>query len=100
LELITYYHKSHRSKSLDDLTKIKTERLLRKFQIDGIAIWTFSKKENHYLSELFLKCAGNEFHSQSSSDNFFKTLEFNLLKMDFLLERHLAEERRWSELSL
>ena len=100
MQLTTYYRQTNRSKSLDDLTKIKTESLLKKFQMDGSAIWTFSKKENNYHSELYLKCWGNEFHAHSSSDNFFKTLESNLLKMDLMLERHLAEERRWSELSI
>lgn len=100
MQFTTYYRQSSRSQSLDELTKIKTERLLKKFQMDGIAVWTFSKKENNYVSEFYLKCWGNEFHAQSTADNFFRTLESNLLKMALQLDGYLIEEKRWSELSL
>lgn len=100
MELTVNYRQIHRSKSLDDLTKIKTERLLRKFQMEGIAIWTFFRKNNNYVAEVYFKYHGNEFYSQSSSDNFFKSLETNLSKLEYQLEQHLKAERRWSELSL
>ena len=100
MEITINYHQIHRLKSLDDLAKIKSERLLKKFQVDGYIIWTFSKDEQNYISEVYFKCIGNEFHAQSISENFFKTLESNLFKLDLQLERHLVEERRWSELSL
>jgi len=100
VELTINYRQIHRSRSLDDLTKIKTERLLKKFQMDGNVIWTFSRKEKNYIAEIYFKSQGNQFHAESSSDNFFKTLEFNLHKLEIQLDQHLMEQRRWTELSL
>ena len=100
MELNINYRQIHRSKSLDDLAKIKTERLLKKFQMDGTVTWTFFKNEHLYSAELYLRCQGNEFRTESSSDNFFKTLESNLRKLEIKLDQHLIEQRRWSELSL
>jgi hypothetical protein len=91
MELITNYRQIHRSKSLDDLAKIKTERLLKKFHLDGTIVWTFSKKDQGYLSELYFKNLTNEFYVKSISDNFFKTLEPNLSKLEEQIEFHFME---------
>lgn len=68
--------------------------------MDGNVVWTFFRRENNYLAEIYLKCQGSEFHVQSISDNFFKALETNLYKLEARLDQHLKEVRRWSELSL
>ena len=98
MELITNYRQIHRSKSLDDLAKIKTERLLKKFHLDGIVIWTFSKKNQAYLSELYFKFLDNEFYVQCISDNFFKTLEPNLSKVESQLDYFFGQNEGQSEM--
>ena len=98
MELITNYRQINRSKSLDDLAKIKTERLLKKFHLEGIVTWTFSKKNQAYLSELHFKFLDKEFYVQCISDNFFKTLEPNLTKAESKLDYFFRQNEGQSEM--
>ncbi len=79
---MTNYREISRSKSLDDLARLKTERLLKKLHMEGTVIWTFSRLGHAFVSEIYLTCLNGEFYAKSLSDNFFKTLEPNLSKLE------------------
>lgn len=86
MKFFSHYVKTDRLKPLDDLAKTKTQRLFKKFILDGAATWNFSKYQQNYLSEIYLECDLGEFYARTFSDNFFKTLEPSLLKIESQLK--------------
>lgn len=93
MELFVNYHQMERSEALDDLLKLKSERLLQKYKMKGKVTWTFEKEHKDFCSEIHYHFHGHDFHAKSVSEDPYKTIEPNLHKLEKQLEKHLTRDR-------
>ncbi len=87
MDLVIHYNHLDRSNSLDELIKIKSERLLNKFSGEGSLTWNCSKEHNESVGHLRLNLKGKIFNATTRSHDLYKTIEPNLEKIEKQLER-------------